>query len=112
MKEISHPFRPPAARRFRATVHGVAFGRRATLLTRVREGERLLLVTDPAIGSAPQVWVHLENGEPLGHLPDEIAEWLSPWMLRGGRVAAKAVRVGSARVPSWRRLVVEVDCEE
>lgn len=111
MSEISNPFRPPAARCFRATVHGVAFGGRAALLAHVHEGDRLLLVTDPPVQSAPQVWVHLESGEPLGHLPNEIGEWLAPWMLQGGRAGVKVIRVGSGTVPSWRRLVVEVDCE-
>lgn len=104
------PFRPPAARVFRATVHGVAFGGRAALLARLREGDRLLLVADPPVQPAPQVWVHLESGEPLGHLPAEIGEWLVPWMRRGGRATAKAVQVGSGNVASWRRLVVRVEC--
>lgn len=112
MTEISDPFRPPAARLFRATVHGVAFGGRAALLGRVRDGDRLLLVPDPPVQPTPQVWVHLESGEPLGHLPDEICDWLAPWMLRGGLAEVKALRVGSWSVPSWRRLVVEVDCRD
>lgn len=112
MAEISDPFRPPAARLFRATVHGVAFGGRASLLRLVREGDRLLLVPDPPIQPAPQVWVHLRSGEPLGHLPDEIGEWLAPWLLGGGRAAARALKVGSGSVPSWRRLVVEVSCRD
>lgn len=113
MSETTGPeFRPPAARAFRATVQGVAFGGRAALLAAVREGDRLLLVPDPPIQPAPQVWVHLETGEPLGHLPDEISGWLAPWILRGGRTTARAVQVGSWNVPSWRRLVVEVECVE
>lgn len=111
MHETTDPdLQPPAARVFRATVHGVAFGGRAALLTRVRAGDRLRLVPDPPVQARPQVWVHLEGGEPLGHLPDEIAEWLAPWMRSGGRAVATALQVGSWSVPSWRRLVVQVEC--
>jgi hypothetical protein len=102
---------PPAARVFRATVHGLAFLGRAELLARVREGDPLLVLPDPPVQPEPQVWIHLPTGEVLGHLPDEIARWLAPWLLGGGRARARAVRVGGPEVPSWRRLVVEVACE-
>lgn len=101
---------PPAARAFRATVHGVAFGERAALLGRVREGDPLVLVPDPPIQPEPRVWVHLETGEPLGHLPDEIGAWLAPWLRKGGRATVRVIQLGSWNVPSWRRLVVEVEC--
>ncbi|MBI4512688.1 MAG: hypothetical protein HY702_01135 [Gemmatimonadetes bacterium] len=111
MGENSDQFQAPVARVFRATVHGLAFGNRAALLARVREGDTMLLIPDPPVQPQPQVWVHLETGEPIGHLPDEINGWLARWLHEGGRAAARVVRVGSPHVPSWRRLVVEVTCE-
>ncbi len=101
---------PPAAPHFRATVHGLAFAGRDRRLERVEPGDRLLLIPDPPDADIEQVWVHLEGGSPLGHLPDEIARWLAPWMRSGGRASVRAVRVGDDTVPSWKRLVVEVDC--
>lgn len=95
---------------FRATVHGLAFAGRSRHLGRVDTGDRLLLIPDPPGGSPDQVWVHLPGGQPLGHLPDEIAGWLAPWMRRGGRARARTLRVGDRTVPSWKRLLLEVTC--
>ncbi|HKK28739.1 MAG TPA: hypothetical protein VKB18_11700 [Gemmatimonadota bacterium] len=103
---------PPAAPVFRATVHGMAFAGRTRHLRRVGAGEPLVLVPDPPGGRVDQVWVHLREGDPLGHLPDEIGRWLAPWMRRGGPATVRAVRVGDASVPTWKRLLVEVVCEE
>lgn len=100
---------PPAASRFRATVHGLAFAGRSRHLDHVGRGERLHLIPEPPDSSVDQVWVHLEGGDPVGHLPDEIARWLAPWMRSGGSARVRAVRVGDASVPSWKRLVVEVN---
>ena len=96
--------------RFRATVHGTIFGARDRHLERIREGDELLLLPDPPIDDQPGIWVHLRGGDLLGHLPPEIEDWLAPWMLRGGRATARAVRVSGADVPSWRRLLIEVTC--
>lgn len=96
--------------RFRATVHGTVFGNRSQLLDRVCAGDELVLVPDPPLDEPPEVWVHLKGGDPIGHLPPEIESWLAPWMLRGGRATARAVRVHGADVPSWRRLLIEVVC--
>lgn len=96
--------------RFRVTVHGTVFGGREQLLARVRDGDAMRLVADPPGQDAPGVWVHLASGEPIGHLPPEIAAWLWPWMQAGGRVEASAVRVRGEDVPSWRRVVLEVAC--
>jgi hypothetical protein len=96
---------------FRATVHGTVFAGRERFLARLREGETVRLVADPPVQRDPGVWVHLESGEPIGHLPPEIACWLWPWMALGGVVRARALRVGGANVPSWRRLVLEVSCQ-
>lgn len=102
------PPNPPA--RFRTTVHGTVFGDRARHLDRVHEGDELLLIPGPPVDDEPGVWVHLPDGELLGHLPPEIEVWLAPWVLRGGRATARAVRVSGADVPSWRRLLIEVTC--
>ncbi len=102
---------PPAAPLFRATVHGLAFAGRARHLGRLRPQEELLLIPDPPdAATSQQVWVHLEEGDPVGHLPDEIGHWLAPWIRRGGRARARVLRVGDESVPSWKRLLVEVRC--
>ena len=104
------PLAPQHPRCFRATVHGLVFGERASHLQRVHEGDELLLIPDPPLDDEPGIWVHLPDGETLGHLPPEIEAWLGPWMLRGGRATARALRVSGADVPSWRRLLIEVTC--
>jgi hypothetical protein len=103
---------PPAASLFRATVHGLAFAGRSRHLMNLDGEDHLLLIPDPPGGHPEQVWVHLREGDPLGHLPDEIGGWLAPWMRSGGRAHARVVRVGDESVPSWKRLLVEVVCGE
>jgi hypothetical protein len=75
-------------------------------------GDELLILPGPPIDDDPGVWVHLPEGDLIGHLPPEIEAWLAPWMLRGGRVTAHAVKVEGRDVPSWRRLLIEVHCGE
>jgi hypothetical protein len=87
------------------------FCERAAQLGSVRAGDELLILPGPPIDDAPGVWVHRQGGELLGHLPPEIEAWLTPWLLRGGRATARAVRVSGLEVPSWRRLLIEVVCE-
>lgn len=99
--------RPPC---FRATVHGMVFAGRDRHLDEVHDGDPLSLVPDPPGQDDPEVWVHLESGEPVGHLPPEICRWLWPWLRSGGSADARALRVGGDDVPSWRRLVLEVVC--
>lgn len=70
----------------------------------------MILIPDPPGQEEPEVWVHLPTGEPVGHLPPEISHWLWPWMARGGCARGHACAVHGADVPSWRRLVVEIDC--
>lgn len=94
---------------FRATVHGLVFGKRAQHARRISEGDELLLIPDPPVDDEPGVWVHLPGGDLVGHLPPEIEAWLAPWILDGGRATARALRVSGADVPSWRRLVIQVD---
>lgn len=104
------PWPADRPRRFRATVHGLVFGDRSRHLARIHEGDELLLIPDPPIDDEPGIWVHLPDGDPVGHLPPEIEAWLAPWMIRGGRATARALRVSGADVPSWRRLLIEVTC--
>lgn len=102
-----HPERP---RTFRATVHGTLFERREQALETLNVGDRLMLIPDPPVEEDPEVWVHLERGDPVGHLPSEIGAWLAPWLLGGGRAEATALRVSGPDTPSWRRLLLEVRC--
>lgn len=96
--------------RFRATVHGSVFEHRAQQLDRIEAGDALLLLADPPEQDPPAVWVHRTTGDPVGHLPPEIAAWLAPWMLKGGQATARALRVRGPDSPSWRRLLIEVEC--
>ena len=89
-------------------MHGTVFCERARHINRVSAGDELLLIPGPPIDDEPGLWVHLPDGELLGHLPPEIEAWLTPWVLRGGRATARAVRVRGESEPSWRRLLVEV----
>jgi len=102
------PAEQPAT--FRATVHGTVFGDRAAHVGEVEQGDTLLLIPDPPVEEDPAVWVHLAAGDPLGHLPPEINQWLAPWLLRGGAATATALRVRGADAPSWKRLLIEVHC--
>jgi hypothetical protein len=101
--------RPPT---FTTTVHGTVFGERAAHVAEVAPGDALILIPDPPMEDDPEVWVHAAGGEPLGHLPPEINQWLAPWLLRGGHATATAVRVRGDDVPSWKRLVIEIRCGE
>ena len=95
---------------FRTTVHGTVFGERAASVDKVAPGDELILIPDPPMEDDPEVWVHSQAGDPLGHLPPEINRWLAPWLLRGGSARATAVRVRGSDVPSWKRLIIEVHC--
>ena len=99
---------PPG--RFRATVHGTCFADREQHLEGLRAGDELILIPGPPTDDDPGIWVHLRSGDTVGHLPPEIEQWMVPWMHRGGRATATAVRVGDAETPSWRRLIIEVVC--
>lgn len=95
---------------FRATIHGMVFASRDRHLESLETGQALLLIPDPPGQEDPKVWVHCEGGDLLGHLPMEIGEWLAPWLIEGGAVQARVIRVHGPEVPSWRRLFVEVLC--
>ena len=119
MSQAPPPAGPPA--RFRSTVHGTVFAGRDRHLEALNPGDSLVLIPDPpdepgqtagraGAGGPGVVWVHLPAGDPVGYLPPEIGGWLGPWLRAGGRTRATALRVGNDRVPSWRRLVVDVRC--
>lgn len=112
MKQISRSqsLPPQGAPVFRATVHGIVFGGRTRHLLTMRPGDELVLIPDPPDSDVDQVWVHLEGGDPIGHLPNEIGRWLAPWMRKGGRARATTIKIGDSSVPSWKRLLIEVSC--
>jgi len=110
MIPVSPPFPEGQPTCFRSTVHGTVFAGRDRYVDEVNEGDALRLVADPPGQDDPEVWVHLESGDPIGHLPAEIGRWLWPWMYRGGVVEARALRVRGTEVPSWRRVLLEVSC--
>jgi len=99
-----------ASATFRTTVHGTVFAQRTRSLGAASAGDRLVLIPDPPDADEPAVWVHMRDGDPVGHLPPEINLWLAPWMLRGGSASATVLRVGGSDVPSWKRLLIEVRC--
>ena len=80
-------------------------------LADLREGDPVQLVADPPVQEDPEVWVHLPSGPPLGHLPPEVNTWLAPWLQGGGSARAEALRVRGEEAPSWRRLVIHVECD-
>lgn len=104
------PFPEGRPTSFRATVHGTVFAGRDRHLRQVRKGDPLRLIPDPPVQEHPEVWVHLASGDPIGHLPPEIASWLAPWMLRGGGARARVLQIHGSDAPSWRRVVLEVSC--
>lgn len=110
MTRTAPPFPDGRPAHFRATVHGTVFAGRDRHLEEVSAGDTMVLLPDPPVQDDPEVWVHLESGDPVGHLPPEIAAWLAPWMLRGGGARARVLRIRGSDEPSWRRLLLEVDC--
>jgi hypothetical protein len=108
MRQQLPPLPPDRPNLFRATVHGTVFCDRASHLTEIHPGDELLVIPGPPLDDEPGVWIHMPDGDVIGHLPPEIETWLSPWLLRGGKAMATAVKVEGEEVPSWRRLLVEV----
>lgn len=96
---------------FHATLHGTVFAGRERHLDALQDGDPVVVVPDPPGTEEPEVWIHLPSGDPLGHLPPEIASWLWPRLHRGEHATATALRVHDADTPSWRRVVVEVEVE-
>ncbi|HSG49152.1 MAG TPA: hypothetical protein VLA43_15130 [Longimicrobiales bacterium] len=109
MTGADDPSPSPGHATFRSTLHGTVFAGRERLLDELHDGDRVLVIPDPPGGEEPEVWIHLATGEPVGHLPPEIAHWLWPRLQRGERATATALRVHGEDAPSWRRVVVEVE---
>jgi len=110
MNATSPPFPDGQPSLFRSTVHGTVFAGRDRHVEQLSDGDELRLVPDPPVQAVPEVWVHSTSGDPIGHLPPDIADWLWPWLSRGGVARVRLLRVGGAEVPSWRRLLLEVSC--
>jgi len=101
---------PPYTEHFRTAVLGTVFGARTEVVHRLHAGDTLILVPDPPGTEVPAVWVHATGGDVIGHLSLQIAAWLAPWMLQGGRCQATVEKVGTDDVESWRRLIIKVTC--
>ncbi len=110
MTDTTPPFPRGRPSQFRATVHGMVFAGREEHLEGLKAGESLYLIPDPPDQEAPEVWVHREGGDLLGHLPPEISAWLAPWLMQGGGANARTLKVHDSDVPSWKRLLLEVRC--
>ena len=101
---------PPRDLRLRTNVHGTVFAARSTVIDRLEPGAPLLLVPDPPVeDEAPAVWVHVAGGDVLGHLPVQVASWLAPWMLAGGRCHATVTNVRGPETESWQRIEIELE---
>lgn len=100
----------PGTREFRTPVYGTVFAARSSVVHRLREGDRLILVPDPPGIDQPNVWVHARGGDVVGHLSPDVNAWLVPSMLAGERYGAEVARVGGDDVASWKRLVITVRC--
>jgi hypothetical protein len=109
MARQAPPLPPNAPVCFTSTVHGTVFCERAKHLSRLHVGDEVWLIPGPPIDDPPGIWVHVNGGDLLGHLPPEIESWLAPWMLGGGSARAKLTKIEGENVPSWRRLVIEVE---
>jgi hypothetical protein len=109
MHRSAPPLPPDTPTSFRATVHGTVFCDRAKCLDRIHVGDELVLIPGPPVDDPPGIWVHLRGGDLVGHLPPEIELWLAPWMQRGGSARATVEKLDHEDVPSWRRLVIQVD---
>jgi hypothetical protein len=91
-------------------VHGTVFAARAEVVSRLQPGDRLLLVPDPpSADEPPAVWVHVAGGDVLGHLPVQVAAWLAPWMLAGGRCQGRVLAVRGPEVASFNRIEIELE---
>lgn len=100
---------PPEESRLRTNVHGSVFAARTAVVERLQPGDALLLVPDPPHeDEAPAVWVHVAGGDVLGHVPVQVAAWLAPWMLAGGRCQASVIAVRGPEVESWHRIEIEL----
>lgn len=100
---------PPAERRQRIKVQGTVFARRPDVIDRLQVGEPLVLVPDLLVDDEPPaVWVHVRGGDVLGHVPGQVAAWLAPYLLAGGRCRAEVAMVRGPDAPSWERVAIEL----
>ena len=72
MKHTPPPFPEGQPPQFRSTVHGTVFAGRDRFVEMLQAGDTVRLIADPPVQIDPEVWVHMESGEPIGHLPVEI----------------------------------------
>ena len=101
---------PPEELCHRTNVHGTVFAAGVSVVDRVQPGDRLLQVPDPpADDEPPAVWVHVAGGDVLGYISSQIAAWLAPWMLAGGRCQASVVAVHGADVASFNRIEIALE---
>ena len=75
--QIAPPFPDGRPTCFRSTVHGTIFSGRDRHVDAVKDGDTLQLIADPPVQTNPEVWVHLDSGDPIGHLPTEIPDFSS-----------------------------------
>jgi HIRAN domain len=100
---------PPKELHLRTNVHGTVFAARRAVADRLAVGEPLLLVPElPKEEELPAVWVHVQGGDVLGHVPVHVAAWLAPFMLAGGRCQAVVSEVRGADVESWNRIEIDL----
>lgn len=101
---------PPTETTLRTHVHGTVFAARTAVVDRLHTGDPLLLVPDlPGDDDEPPaVWVHVQGGDVLGHVPVQVAAWLAPYMLAGGRCRATVTHVGGPETASWHRVEIEL----
>lgn len=100
----------PRSREFETSVYGTVFAQRSAALHRLKLGDQLILVPDPAGTDEPSVWVHAPGGDVVGHLSPDISAWLVPWMLEGCRCGAVVSQLGGDDVASYKRLLITVRC--
>lgn len=98
----------PGSLEFRTPVYGTVFGKRSAVVSRLREGDRLILVPDPPGATPANVWVHARGGDVVGHLSPDVSSWLAPWMFAGECYGAEITRLAGKDVASWKRLVITV----
>ena len=98
----------PGATEFRTPVYGTVFGKRPSVVQRLRQGDRLILVPDPPGTEPPNVWVHARGGDVVGHLSPDVNSWLVPLMLSGECYGAEVAQRFGNDVASWKRLVITV----
>ena len=91
-------------------VQGGVFAARASVVDR----PRVVYTSDPVDDlpgvddGPPGVWEHVQGGDVLGHVPVQVAAWLAPYMLGGGRCRASVVHVAGPETASWHRVEIEL----